>query len=166
MSLVILGVLLVLTERRALHVTAEGTSSVWPLTADGRSRFAGWLPDGRTVLINRWGAVVGDGPTRQLLSELWAMDVEGDSATWLSDNAVEPAHSVDGQRLVYLSFVRDGRSEVRVLDLITGQEKTRATADWHMAPAWVGATVAFLQNGQVRLSSAGTTAASAPFPTL
>lgn len=166
MSLVILGVLLLLTERRALHVAAEGTSSVWPLTSDGHSRFAGWLPDGRTVLINRWGAVVGDGPTRQLLSELWAMDVEGGSATWLRDNAVEPAYSVDGQRLAYLSFVGDGRWEVRVLDLSTGQEKTRATADWHMAPAWVGTTVAFLQNAQVRLSSAGTTATSAPFPTL
>ena len=75
MGLATLGILALLTQLDALHVTAQGTDWAWPLTADGRSRFAGWSPDGHTVLVNRWGAVIGDGPTRQTLSELWALSL-------------------------------------------------------------------------------------------
>ena len=166
MGLATLGILALLTQLDALHVTAQGTDWAWPLTADGRSRFAGWSPDGHTVLVNRWGAVVGEGSTRQMLSELWAVNALGGRATKLSENAVQPAYSGDGQRLAYLTFVGDGRWEVHVLDLVSGQEKSWGTADWQMPPAWIGETLAFAQDGKVWLSSEGVTAMSADLPAL
>ncbi|MBL7064466.1 MAG: SpoIID/LytB domain-containing protein [Anaerolineae bacterium] len=197
MGLAMLGVLLLLTQLSARHATAQPpaqrairpggrTGSAWPLTADGRSRFAGWSPDGRTVLVNRWGAVVGDGTTCQALSELWAVSLplhrgkgrewgfRGDPSTGsgrgpairLSENAVQPAYTGDGQRLAYLAFAGDGRWEARVLDLTSGQEKAWGSADWRMAPAWVSGALAFARAGQVWLSSEGAMAVPAAFPTL
>jgi hypothetical protein len=181
MSLAALGVLL-LTQLGALHTKAQGIGGAWPLTADGRSRFAGWSPDSRTVLVNRWGAVVGDGTTRQALSELWAVDVRSgpsaglrrtqssrsgrSPATRLSENAVQPAYTADGERLAYLAFAGDGRWEARVLDLVSGQEKAWATADWRTVPVWVSGRLAFVQNGRVWLSSEGARAVPAGFPAL
>ncbi|MCK4316322.1 MAG: PD40 domain-containing protein, partial [Anaerolineae bacterium] len=165
-SLATLAVLLLFTQLGALHTKAQGTGSAWPLTTDGRSRFAGWSPGGKTVLVNRWGAVVGDGTPRQTLSELWAVDVRGGSAIRLSGNAVQPAYTVDGQRLAYLAFAGSGRWETHVLDLASGQEEAWASADWRMAPAWVGGRLAFAQNGQVWLSSEGVTAVAAAIPAM
>ncbi len=165
-SLATLGVLLLLTQLGALHTKAQGIGGAWPLTADGRSRFAGWSPDGRTVLVNRWGVVIGDGTTRQTLSELWAVSVLGDPATRLSKNAVQPAYSGDGQRLAVLAFAGDGRWEVRVLDPNSGQEKAWTTADWRMSPAWVGGRLAFAQAGRVWLRGEGATAVPADLPPL
>ncbi|MBE9506927.1 MAG: SpoIID/LytB domain-containing protein [Chloroflexi bacterium] len=192
-SLATLGVLLVLTQLGALHTKAQppvhrairpggGISDAWPLTADGRSRFAGWSPDGRAVLVNRWGAVVGDGATRQALSELWAVDVGSSlstglwraqssrsgrgSATKLSENAVQPTYTAGGERLAYLAFVGDGRWEARVVDLVSGQEKAWASADWRTVPVWVGGRLAFVQAGRVWLTSEGVATVAAAFPAL
>jgi len=165
-SLATLGVLLLLTQLGALHSKAQGIGSAWPLTADGRSRFAGWSPDSRTVLVNRWGVVVGDGTPHQTLSELWAVDVRGGPATRLSGDAVQPAYTVDGQRLAYLAFAGDGRWEAHVLDLASGQEKTWATADWRTSPVWVGGKLAFAQDGQVWLGSEGVKTVPAAIPAL
>ena len=74
-GLAALGVLLLLTQLGAQQTNAQEVSNPWPLTSDGRSRFASWSPDGRTVLVNRWGMVVGDGAAHQILSELWAVDL-------------------------------------------------------------------------------------------
>jgi Tol biopolymer transport system component len=139
---------------------------MWPLTTDGQSRLAGWSPDGRTVLVNHWGAVAGEGPTRQMLSELWAVDVLGGQATKLSDNALDPSYSGDGRQLAYLAFIGDGRWEVRVLDLVSSQEKSWGPADWRTPPAWVGQALAFAQEGRLWLSSEGTAAQAFDLPTL
>ena len=165
-SLATLAVLLLFAQLGALHTKAQGAGSAWPLTADGHSRFASWSPGGNTVLVNRWGAVVGDDTPRQTLSELWAVDVRDGPATRLSGNAVQPAYTVDGQRLAYLAFAGNGRWEVRVLDLASGQEKAWAKADWCMAPVWVGGRLAFAQNGQVWLSSEGVTAVAIVIPAI
>jgi len=145
-----------------------------PLTSDGRSRFAGWSPDGRTALVNRWGAVAGDGRTRQTLSELWAVSVQDSPsaslrtgpATRLSENAIQPAYTRDGQRQAYLTFVGDGRWEVRVLDLVSGRETSWGAADWRMEPVWIGGTLAFARDGKVWLSSEGLTTMAVELPTL
>ncbi len=165
-SLATLGMLLLLTQLDALQSKAQGIDNPWPLTAGGRSRFAGWSPDSRTVLVNRWGAVAGDGPTRQALSELWTVGIQSDPATRLSENAVRPAYSADGQHLAYLAFAGNGRWEARVLNLVSGQEETWATADWRTSPTWVGERLAFVQGGQVQLGSEGATAVPADLPTL
>jgi hypothetical protein len=175
-----LGLLALLTQLGALHIAAQGTDAngMWPLTNDGRSRFAGWSPDGRTVLVNHWGAVVGAGPTRQTLSELWAVSLppngekgqgrgsQGYATTKLSENAAQPAYSSDGQRLAYLAFAGDGRWEVRVLDLASGQERSWGAADWRTPPTWVGEALAFAQDGRVWMSSEGITAQAFDLPTL
>ncbi|MBC7250986.1 MAG: SpoIID/LytB domain-containing protein [Anaerolineae bacterium] len=167
-GLALLGLLLLLTQLTTLPVTAQGPDWMRPLTSDGRSRLAGWSPDGRTVLVNRWGAVVGTGTTRQMLSELWAVSLspDGGPATRLSDNALAPSYSGDGQRLAYLSFAGDGRWEVRVLDLVSGQEQSRGSADWRTPPAWVGQALAFAQEGRLWLSSEGMAAQAFDLPAL
>jgi hypothetical protein len=134
------------------------------------------------VLVNRWGAVVGDGATRQALSELWAVDVGSSlstglwraqssrsgrgSATKLSENAVQPTYTAGGERLAYLAFVGDGRWEARVVDLVSGQEKAWASADWRTVPVWVGERLAFVQAGRVWLTSEGVATVAAAFPAL
>ncbi|MDY6876974.1 MAG: SpoIID/LytB domain-containing protein [Chloroflexota bacterium] len=167
-GLAALGVLLLLTQPGAPHTKAQGPSGAWPLTNDGRSRFAGWSPDGHTVLVNRWGTVVGDdaATTRQTLSELWTVDLRDGTATMISGNAVQPAYTMDGQRLAYLAFAENGRWKVRVLDLASGQEKVWANADWYMDPAWVGERLAFAQQEQVWLSNEGVTVVPAVIPAL
>jgi len=153
-GLAVLGVVLLLAQLSPPGAQAQGEDAAWPLTADGRSRFAAWAPDGRTVLVNRWGAVAGVGATRQALSELWAVDLRSGNATGLSENAVQPAYAADGQRLAYLSFAGDGRWQVRVLDLGSGQEHAWSTADWRTPPSWIGGRLAFARAGKVWLSSA------------
>ena len=165
-ALLLLGPLAARRQSGFVHAQAHGAGNPWPLTADGRSRFAAWSPDGRTVLVNRWGAVVGDGTTRQALSELWAVDVRGGPATRLSGDAVQPAYSADGRRLAYLAFAGDGRWEVHVLDLASGQEDAWATASWRMPPAWVDGRLAFAHARRVWLSSDGARAVLADVPTL
>lgn len=147
-------------------VMAQGAGEMWPLTTDGRSRFAGWSPDGRTVLINHWGEVVGDRATRQMLSELWAVGLQGSPAIRLSQNALQPAYSGDQQQLAYLAFVADGRWEIKVLDLVTGQETTWRPADWRMKPIWVGEALAFAREGKVYMRGKGPRAATALLPAL
>jgi len=119
--------------------TAQEWANPRPLTADGRSRLAAWSPDGETVLVARWGRVVGDGPTRQALSELWAVDVRTGSASLLSENAARPAYGPDGDHLAYLSYVVEdgGQWEIRTLDLATGEKKTVGPADWRQPPVWL-----------------------------
>ncbi|MDY7042575.1 MAG: hypothetical protein SVX38_17125, partial [Chloroflexota bacterium] len=172
-GLAALGVLALLTPLGALHVTAQGAGVMWPLTSDGHSRFAGWSPDGRTVLINRWGAVVGDENSRLALSELWAIPLppdgqegQGAPATRLSENATRPAYSSDGRRLAYLAFAGDGRWQARVLDPVAGHERSWGAADWRTPPTWVGEALALAQDGRVWLSSEGVTSQAAGFPTL
>ena len=70
LGLALLGVSVLLASLGAPFAHAQDASNPRPLTVDGRSRFAGWSPDGHTVLVNRWGAVVGDGAVLQTLSEL------------------------------------------------------------------------------------------------
>jgi hypothetical protein len=67
-------------------------------------------------------------------------------------NAVQPTYAEGGRRLAYLAFAGSGRWEVRVLDVGSGREETRAIADWRTSPVWVGGRLAFAQDGQVRLS--------------
>lgn len=126
-----------------LHLAAgSATAQEWanprPLTADGRSRRAAWSPDGETVLVARWGRVVGEGPPRQALSELWAVDVRDGSANRLSENALRPVYAPDGERLAYLSYVGEdgGQWHIQTLDLATGEEQTVGPADWRQPPAW------------------------------
>jgi hypothetical protein len=170
LSLATLGVLLLLAQLGPAGAEAKGTGGAWPLTADGRSRVAGWSPDGHTVLVNRWGAVVGNGTTRQTLSELWAVSVQGGPAIRLSENAVQPVYTADGRRLAYLAFAGDEHWEARVLDVRSGGEAAWSIADWRVPPAWVGGRLAFAQAGRVWLSSGaqnnGATAVPADLPTL
>ncbi len=111
----------------------------WPLTVDGRSRLVAWSPDGETALITRWGRVVGTGPIRQALSELWAVDVRSGTVERLSENAFRPTYAPDGERLAYLSVVPDDDTpwQVRVLDLATGVETMVGPADWRQPPLWL-----------------------------
>ena len=163
-SLATLALLLLVAQPGPPGAEAQGTGGAWPLTADGRSWVAGWSPDGRTVLVNRWGAVAGNGATRQTLSELWAVGVQGGPATRLSENAVQPVYTADGQRLAYLAFAGDGRWEARVLDVRSGEEEAWSTADWRVHPAWIGGRLAFARAGRVWLSSSapGDGAATVP----
>jgi hypothetical protein len=177
-GLAMLGVSLLLTRLGTLRAQARGISdqvgNPWPLTADGRYRFAGWSPDGRTVLGNRWGAVVGSGATRQVLSELWAVNVQSDpsagsghnSVTRLSENAVQPVRAGDGRRLAVLAFVEDGHWEVRVLDSASGREEARTAADWRTPPAWVGGKLAFVRDGQMWVGDEGAVAVPVDLPAL
>ena len=132
-SLATLAVLLLVAQPGPPGAEAQGTGGAWPLTADGRSRVAGWSPDGRTVLVNRWGAVAGNGATRQTLSELWSVGVQGGPATRLSENAVQPVYSADGQRLAYLAFAGDGRWEQRGRPLTGACTQPGSAGDWHSA---------------------------------
>ena len=171
-ALVTLGMLLPLAQLNAPDAQAQAPGGPWPLTSDGRSHVAGWSPDGRTILVNRWGSVVGDGMTRQALSELWAVSIQGELSagsghspvTQLSDNAVQPAYTPDGRRLAYLSFAGEGRWEARVLDLASGEEETHSTADWRMPPAWVDESMAFGRAGRVWLSHDAHGQGPAPMP--
>jgi WD40 repeat protein len=167
-----LGVSLLLTQLDArwvsasARVEAQGAANPWPLTSDGRSRFAGWSPDGRAALINRWGTVVGGGATRQTLSELWAVSVRGDSTTRLSENAIQPVYADDGRQLAYLAYSQDGQWEARVLDVNSGQDTMWGDADWRVSPAWVGEGLAFVRGRQVRLSREGVATQCAGLPVL
>jgi hypothetical protein len=167
-----LGVSLLLTQldvRRvsaSARVEAQGAANPWPLTSDGRSRFAGWSPDGRAALINRWGTVVGGGATRQTLSELWAVSVRDGSATRLSENAVQPVYADDGRQLAYLAYSQDGQWEARVLDVNSGQDTMWGDADWRVSPAWVGEGLAFVRGRQARLSCEGVATQCAGLPVL
>jgi len=167
-GLATLGVWLLLAPLGAYHplADAQDTSNPWQLTADGRSRLAGWSPDGRTVLVNRWGAVAGDGMARQALSALWAVNARGGLATLLSENAIQPAYSPDGRRLAVLAFAAGGHWETRVLDLVSGREEARASADWRTPPTWVNGGLAFARAGQVWLQSAARMGALAGLPVL
>ena len=138
----------------------------WPLTGDGRSRVAGWSPDGRTLLVHRWGAVVEGGTGSQVLSELWALDIEGGSAVKLSENAIHPAYSPDGHRLAFLVFSGGEEWEVRVQHLTSGQERAWATADWWVPPAWVDGRLLFGRDQQLWLATGDTsfTPAAPPYP--
>ena len=169
LGLAALGVAALLSRLDALHTAAQGTGNMWPLTFDGRSRFAGWSPDSRTVLVNRWGAVVGEGAARQTLSELWAVPLrrsEGRPAIKLSENAIQPAYTADGQRLAYLAFAGDGRWEAHVLDLASGQEESWGAADWRMGPVWIGKRLAFVRGGRVLLGGKGAEATAVNLPAL
>lgn len=166
---VVLGVVALLNLLDALYTAAQGAGDIWPLTFDGRSRFAGWSPDSRTVLVNRWGAVVGEGATRQMLSELWAIPLsggEGHLAIKLSENAIQPSYTADGQRLAYLAFTGDGRWEAHVLDLASGREESWGVADWRMGLVWIGERLAFAREGRVWLSGEGMAVTAADLPAL
>jgi hypothetical protein len=172
----VLAVFLLLAELGAPRARAQDWVNPWPLTADGRSRFAGWSLDGRTVLVNRWGAMVGDGTSCQTLSELWATDVQADldlatgAAVKLSGNAVRPAYADGGSRLAILAFAGDDRWEVRTLELghgyKPGDEQVWASADWRMAPAWIDGQVAFMRDGRLWLSREGAAASPVDLPAL
>ncbi len=164
-GLAMLGVVL-LVQLGARAGEAQGINNPWPLTADVRSRFAGWSPDGRTVLVNRWGAVVGDGTTRQALSELWAVDVRDGLDTKLSENAVKPVYARDGRRLAYLAFAGDGEWEVRALDVDSGRESVWVNVDWRTPPVWIGGRLAFVREGRVWSSRGETASILTEFPTL
>lgn len=143
----------------------HGTDNPRPLTSDGRSRFAGWSPDSQTVLINRWGTVVGGGTSRQVLSELWAIDLTDGSATQLSDNATAPSYAGNGRQLAVLSFAGDENWEVRWLDAAGDVEETWAGADWRTPPTWIGGELAFARDGRIWLAHEGAEIALADFPT-
>jgi hypothetical protein len=165
MGLAMLGILL-LVQLGAQPSRAQGIDNPWRLTADGRSRFVGWSPDSRTVLVNRWGVVVGDGASRQTLSELWTVDVHGGLDTKLSENAVQPVYAQDGRQLAYLAFAGDGQWEVRMLDVSNGQENAWGSADWWTPPVWIGDKLAFARGGKVWLSDQETAPVLAEFPIL
>jgi hypothetical protein len=135
LGLALLGISVLLVSLGVPSARAQDASNPRPLTSDGRSRLAGWSPDGRTVLVNRWGTVVGTGAIRQMLSELWAVDIRGEEPELLSENAVLPSYSEDGERLAYLAYAEGDRWEAHVLDLRTGRERVRAEADWRVPPA-------------------------------
>ncbi len=171
-ALALIGWLLLLSQLDARPVGAQGGDNPRPLTTDGRSRVAGWSPDGRTVLIQRWGRVVihdnGDGSggmPRQVLSELWAVDVQSGTSTRLSQNAVRPTYSADGERLAYLAYAGDGRWDVRVLHLEGGQERTWASADGHTSPAWVDGKPTISPDGRAWLRETGVVSPSLPILT-
>jgi hypothetical protein len=164
-TLATLGVLL-LARLSPPGAEAQGITGPWRLTVDARSRLAGWSPDGRTVLVNRWGPVIGDGPTRQTLSELWSVDVTGEAPVKLAGNAVQPAYSPDATRLAYLSFAGDGRWEARVLDLPSGEEETWSEADWRVPPAWLDAKLTYGRAGRVWRHGEKAEALTADLPVL
>ncbi len=143
----------VLAQLDAQSAVAQGTASAWPLTADGASRFAGWSPDGDTVLINRWGEKVGPQLPREVLSELWAVGVLGGPAIRISENAVQPAYSPDGQQLAYLSFAVEGHWIAYRRNLANGRDTSLGTADWHTPPVWIGNALALVRDGQVSLAA-------------
>jgi hypothetical protein len=145
----VLGVWLLAAQLGARRASAREAVNPWPLTDDGRSRLAGWSPEGRAVLVNRWGKVLGDGATRQALGELWAVDVGDGQATRLSENAVQPAYAKDGRQLAYLAYAGDGQWEVRVQDVDGGQERAHASADWRTPPAWVEERLTFARAGRL-----------------
>ena len=152
-ALAALMALALLTQLDPLLVAGQGKGGMWPVTTDGRSRFAGWSRDGRTVLVNRWGKVLGNGTTRQALSELWAVGVQGRSASQLSETGLYPTYDAGQEHLAYLSFAGDGRWEARVLNLASGQERSWGLADWRTPTIWMGKALAFTREGKVSLHS-------------
>jgi hypothetical protein len=53
-----------------------------------------------------------------------------------------------------------------VVDLVSGQEKAWASADWRTVPVWVGGRLAFVHAGRVWLTSEGVATVAAAFPAL
>lgn len=155
-----LALWVLLAQLGAQSAVAQVAASVWPLTADGASRFAGWSPDGDTVLINRWGATVGE----QLLSELWTVGVLGRPAIRISENAVQPAYRPDGQQLAYLSFVTEGHWRAHLQNLANGRDTSLGTADWRTPPVWIGNALALIRDGQVSLVARNEELDFPPFP--
>jgi hypothetical protein len=166
LGLALLGVSLLLVSLGAPLARAQDASNPRPITTDGRSRFAGWSPDGRTLLVNRWGTVVGEGAVRQTLSELWAVDIRGEEPELLSENAVRPAYSEDGERLAYLAYAEGGRWEIRVLGLRAGREEVWAEADWGVSPAWVDGKLPLARDGRLWQSDESGRATFAGVPDL
>ncbi|MCP4539310.1 MAG: SpoIID/LytB domain-containing protein [Chloroflexi bacterium] len=171
-GLATLGIMWLLVRLDVRMGRAQGVYNPWPLTTDDRSCFAAWSPDSRTVLVNRWGLVVdgglsdSGGAIRQTLSELWAVDAAGGLDVILSENAVQPVYAPDGQQLVYLAFAGEGRWDVHVLDVDSGQVGVWDDADWRAPPVWIDDKVALVRHGQVWLSENGAASVSAEFPVL
>ncbi|GEM_PF-856162 len=164
-TLALAGWLLLLSQLGALQTVAQEGGNPRPLTTDGRSRVAGWSPDGRAVLVQRWGRIVphGDGKaTHQALSELWMVDVRGGSSTRLSQNAVRPIYSTDGRRLAYLAYGEDGRWEARLLDLEDGREQAWASADGWSSLAWMDGEPSIALDGRAWLRKTGVVSPAAP----
>jgi Tol biopolymer transport system component/imidazolonepropionase-like amidohydrolase len=85
-------------------------------------------PDSRTLVFMAAGS-------------LWEQPIAGGQAKKIIDEVayqIEPAFSPDGKQLAFVSD-RQGKRELRVIDLTTRQEKTLATvggASWILFPNW------------------------------
>ncbi|NLE44282.1 MAG: SpoIID/LytB domain-containing protein [Chloroflexi bacterium] len=147
---VLLG--LPLTSRGAADTASNGASArEWRVTYGGQSRVAVWAPDGRTLLVNRWGAVREVAGKQIVLSELWAVDLVGDGEPKrISGNAIKPAFHPAGHSVAYLSLAANGAWEARVQDLVEGEERVLGSADWHAPPIWEGDSVTFVSVGHTR----------------
>ncbi len=122
------------------------------LTTDGLSYFAAWSPDGREILVTRPGEAVESGEGWQTIFDLWLLSADSEAAIKLTENAAYPLFSLDGEEIAYLSFQGNGRGQVWLLDLDSGQQRSIAPADWGLPLAWLpDGRLAFAQGGRLVL---------------
>jgi len=131
----------------------RGTLGEKRLTDDGHSYFAAWSPDGRGILVTRPGEVVESGEGWQTIFDLWLLSADGETAVKLAGNAAYPLFSPGGEEIAYLSFQGEGKGQVWLLDLDSGQSKAIAPADWGLPLAWLpDGRLAFAQGGRLVLA--------------
>lgn len=99
----------------------QGEAVRWPTGMAGRAFVPNWAEDGRSLLLNAFGAVMtGQGPPMRVI------DAQTGQVNRLTEAlyGFNGALGCDGQRLAYLADAgqRTGQS-VRLLDLTTGQER-------------------------------------------
>jgi len=104
--------------------------------------FTSWSPDGREVLVERFGCVTGDW-------DVLTFETDGSSPTNHTNtpDVIEegPAFSPDGSMIAYSTF-----TEIRVLDLETGENRTLAEGSrLHFHGLWSpdSSTIAFSVGG-------------------
>ncbi|ARA94088.1 hypothetical protein AWN76_013615 [Rhodothermaceae bacterium RA] len=102
------------------------TSSLRPLTSEGRNFFPAWSPDGA------WIAYDSDAQDPSAPYEVWIMRSDGSEKTNVSGYSSRMPHwSEDGQRLVHKAYLGMGASEIAVIDT-AGGEIERLTFDTNM----------------------------------
>ena len=83
------------TRAGSLYVMDEAGTNAGRVTRGPNDGFAAWSPDGRVVAFTR---KVGSAP-----ADVWTVPAEGGEPSLLIKHAAEPAWSLDGRRLAFIS---------------------------------------------------------------
>ncbi len=150
---ILFSLLILLGVSPSTEALERGNLGEMRLTHDGHSYFAAWSPDGREILITRPGEAVESGEGWQTIFDLWLLAVDGEATTKLTGNGAYPVFSPDGKEIAYLSFQGEGKGQVWLLDLDSGQPRAIAPSDWGLPLAWLpDGRLAFARRGRLVLA--------------